>query len=291
MNAETQFENSSIRRAPRDKEHPYLMVSKALIRDASISPQCSWLLINLLCNVDHWEINIRQVVNQMKGRLGRDKIYQLFEEAIQAGYINKIEYLENGLLRIKYEVDEIPKFKKSLPLPEIQDTGLQDTENQEASLKSNIPKEYNHKRTTTPPTPSKGGQPAKPASAADDSIEGQIKRSKLTADQQAKAIEFYKSNKAIVDDPKIDNKVGYLIHLVTSGRYTSIAEEGRLKDMRKIFAKKMGTVTSNAGCYEPGEEGILKMSGSKQEMIRYDQEHDFWNDRGLGNPSKNDFKG
>lgn len=114
----------SIQRCPHDEENPYAQISRELIRDDTISPNCRWLLMLLLSNKDGWVIKIPQLVRQCKNHFGRDKVYQLIKEAVVAGYMFRHEYLEKGKKRYTYYLSEKPKFKKCLLFP-----GFQYTEN------------------------------------------------------------------------------------------------------------------------------------------------------------------
>jgi len=127
-------DNSDItfQRCPHDKENPYLIISRNLIRDKSISPECRWLIIYLLSHAEGWKVNPQQIMNHLKGHkgCGRDRIYAIINEAIEAGYMKKQDIVKKNLLNgCIYYVSENPKFKKSLRHPERQDTGSQDTEN------------------------------------------------------------------------------------------------------------------------------------------------------------------
>lgn len=108
-------------RCPHDKQNAYAIISRDLIRDNSISVECRWMLIYMLTHKDDWVINISQLVNFCKGNIGKNKVYQLVKEAIEAGYILKEEYYENNLKRVRYVVSESPKFKKCFRLPENQE--------------------------------------------------------------------------------------------------------------------------------------------------------------------------
>jgi hypothetical protein len=74
--------------------------------------------------------------------VGRDKVYKIFEEAIEAGYIQRIETLVLGKKRYKYRVSRSPKFKKCLLFPDFQETEIQDTENQDAKGKASLKLEH-----------------------------------------------------------------------------------------------------------------------------------------------------
>jgi hypothetical protein len=143
----------TIQRCPHDKENPYTMVSTALIRDASLSPECRWLLIYLLSNAPGWKIKVKQVAAHVKGHIGRDRVRDLFNEACDAGYMRKEHVFGN----YKYYISETPKFKKCLQSPENQGTDNQGTENQSAL--SNISCLKNDQKASKPPNPQTGEAP------------------------------------------------------------------------------------------------------------------------------------
>jgi len=139
-------EKSTIQRCPHDKENPYAQISRALIRDDSISPNCRMVLISLLSNDDKsWVIRPTQLYNQFKKHIGRDAIYKIINEAIEAGYIMREQYLEGGFLRYKYYLSEEPKFKKCLLYPESQYTENPYTENQGTKERTYEEKQSNKK--------------------------------------------------------------------------------------------------------------------------------------------------
>lgn len=114
MSQESRSLTSTFERCKHDKENPYLMVSNDLIRDSNISPNCRWLIIYLLANKDGWVINIKEVLENVKGLIGINKLYSIVKEAIDAGYVKR-EEIKNGNIRVgvKYFVSERPKFKSS----------------------------------------------------------------------------------------------------------------------------------------------------------------------------------
>lgn len=109
-----------IQRCPHDKENPYAQTSRALIRDNTLHPSASWMLIYLLSMKDGWKITPSQLINHVKGHYGcgRNKVYEWIHEACEAGYMKKEEWLEGGLKRCRYLLSEYPKFKKCLPRPD-----------------------------------------------------------------------------------------------------------------------------------------------------------------------------
>ncbi len=147
-------ENIFIERCPHDQENPYTMIKNDLIRDMSISPECRWLIIYLLSNKPGWRINIAQVISHVKPHMGKDKVYSLFTEAIEAGYIRReISRRKNpngGILKgYRYFVSESPKFKKFHRHPENQEAGDQYTGFTDS--KNNHPEEGTSKEITNTP--------------------------------------------------------------------------------------------------------------------------------------------
>jgi len=103
-----------IKRAPRNKEHPYLQVIKTLIRDKTISNDCFRMLMLLLANKDDFEIHVSYLQRQMKEYgVGQKKTYKLLREAQEFGYIKREDSF-TGNLRKKctYYVSEEPEFNK-----------------------------------------------------------------------------------------------------------------------------------------------------------------------------------
>lgn len=119
----------TIQRCPHDSPNPYAQINRFLIRDESLHPCVRWLLIYMLSMKDGWVIKPAQIREHCKKHFGcgRDKIYDWINEACEAGYMFREEWLEKGKKRYKYYVSETPKFKKSLLFPEPQDTEAQFT--------------------------------------------------------------------------------------------------------------------------------------------------------------------
>ena len=99
----------------------YIICPSSLAREQEISPNCIALLIYLSSHAPNWRINIKQLCNHYKKYLGRDKIYSLIREAIEAGYMKREERLENNLRRTFYVLSVERKFKKSFRHPENRD--------------------------------------------------------------------------------------------------------------------------------------------------------------------------
>lgn len=112
-----------IEQCPYDREDPYVSIPQNLIRDENLSMSCRWMLIYLLSNTGNWKVNVSQIWNHCKRHHGggRDNVRKWINEAIEAGYMKKEEYVnEKNLTRIRYYVSRSPKFKKFLRRPEFQ---------------------------------------------------------------------------------------------------------------------------------------------------------------------------
>jgi predicted transcriptional regulator len=79
----------SIFRVSKNKENPYVMVSKAWINDKNISAKAKGILLYLLSKPDDWKIYESDIVNNMAD--GKASIKSGIQELIKAGYIKREE--------------------------------------------------------------------------------------------------------------------------------------------------------------------------------------------------------
>lgn len=190
-------------RCPHNKENPYAQISRSLIRDESISPECRWMLIYFLSMRDDFKINCKQLWAHVKQFMGRDKVYRIIEEACKAGYMKKEDRYVGNLKRgVTYYVSEEPneEFKKSFRRPDFQDTEIRDTENQEAlssnnniSLsKKNIKKEREKKKEEEGAAP-----PVPPTHPSDFFLHGRVKMEKHLHEQLVQDFGLAKVNQYI----------------------------------------------------------------------------------------------
>lgn len=154
----------SIERCPHDSKNPYTMINNALIRDNSISPNCRFILIYLLANINDWSIKICQLASQLNAHLGRDKVYKIINEAVEAGYMKKEEYncndpsLSKNLKRVKYLISETPKFKKSIRLPGFQELGNPDPDSKDCTEYHKKERPLEQLLCTSGQSPQEGGK-------------------------------------------------------------------------------------------------------------------------------------
>src|ERR1700759_962555 len=112
--------NYTFERCPHDKENPYVILNRHLIRDTNVSPECRFLLMYLLSHGEKWQIRVSQLKEHFKTYWGRDKVYKLISEGILAGYIKRITFVRKGpkgtnQKAYKYYISESPKFKQNPP--------------------------------------------------------------------------------------------------------------------------------------------------------------------------------
>lgn len=143
--------NETIQRCPHDKEHPYAMISRDLIRDKNLSPECRMLLIYLLSHTENWQLNPKQLHDHFGDHIGVNKIYKLITEAMEAGYILREDIKINNLRRsCKYFVSETPKFKKCFRRYDFRDHGIRNHENSDIT-KEHIPESEEKPLLEEPP--------------------------------------------------------------------------------------------------------------------------------------------
>lgn len=150
VNQENQI---TIRRSPHNKENPYVMISKSMLRDQSISPKSKGILCYLLGLPDDWKVHVRQVAKALG--IGKDQVYSALKELIKNGYAQRVTYKsEKG--RFAESFYELFEEKQPIDLSGNPDVDVQDTEKQ--TLLKKEPKEKRGKKDITSlkvPVPSK----------------------------------------------------------------------------------------------------------------------------------------
>jgi hypothetical protein len=102
-----------ILRYQHDPEHPYLIVTKQLVDDPTISMECAYLLMKILAKPKDWIIRISSLAKELSGRCGERKLYKLIAEAINAGYLKRVDIKENGRrIRCDYYMSEFASFRE-----------------------------------------------------------------------------------------------------------------------------------------------------------------------------------
>lgn len=100
----------TIQRGKHDRENPFVMISKKLLRDISISPRSKGALCYLLSLPDNWKTHPTQVAKALG--IGRDQMHSILDELLKNGYATKVKSkVEKGRFsNIIYEF-----FEEKLP--------------------------------------------------------------------------------------------------------------------------------------------------------------------------------
>lgn len=78
----------------KNKDHPFVMISKSLIQDKDLSLKARGLMAFLLSKPDDWEIYITQLASSLKEH--RETITKVMNELIEAGYCNRKKHFRTG---------------------------------------------------------------------------------------------------------------------------------------------------------------------------------------------------
>lgn len=126
MYTESTYEPTIIR-TPHNRDNPYFMMTRAAAQDESLSWSARGLMAYLLSKPNHWRV----LISDLQQKCGRDKVYSILNELIDAGYMTR-ETKQKGKragTTVEYQVHETPQLKQHDHFPAFQDTDFQDTEN------------------------------------------------------------------------------------------------------------------------------------------------------------------
>lgn len=123
--------SKTIHRTPKNADHPFTQIRRAVFEDKRLSWEARGLLAYLLVKPDDWQINISNLINE--GSSGRDKTYRILGELIGHGYIDRTEERNDGKIAgYQYTLYEDPADNPHFstnrdqssfePLPENPDT-------------------------------------------------------------------------------------------------------------------------------------------------------------------------
>jgi hypothetical protein len=130
-------------RSKHDKQNPYVMISRDMLHDKSISPKAKGVLCYLLSLPNDWQVYHKQLMQALD--IGEEYLNSAIDELIKTGYAKRSRQRVNGLFQpYTYEISENKIF---LPEGENQ-AGSSSPENPDI-LKNESPTEIN-KETTTP---------------------------------------------------------------------------------------------------------------------------------------------
>ena len=101
-------ERITVIRAPRDRDHAYFAISRALAQDTRLSYEARGVLAYLLSKPSDWEAQVPDLMRE--GHTGRERMYRILRELREAGYIHRERTrLANGTFEWgPYRVFEVP---------------------------------------------------------------------------------------------------------------------------------------------------------------------------------------
>lgn len=114
----------TFRRSAHDKKNPYVMISREMAQDKSISPKAKGLLLYLLSLPDDWQIYHSKLKSDLG--VGEDYINSAMDELLKNGYAERTREKIKGIFQPYQYI--IYEFKISLPNLENQ-TGSSGPEN------------------------------------------------------------------------------------------------------------------------------------------------------------------
>lgn len=259
---------SSIFQNADELEDNFTMLPNGLIRHPTLSLETIWLIGYLTSHSGNWIIQIKQLRDFLKGRLGRDALQKRVKEAEDAGYIQRVPYLYRGMSRVRFLVSKYPKFKKCLPVPENQvpdgQASIKNTINKKTIKEESKPAVKEEKRMSTPPPP--------PPAAASFSIEDEVKKSRLKKEDHELAIKYFKDNPDKFKKAK--NPVGLLITLIDKGEHLKpplISEE----ELNKQWAEQTINSYGFESEFSIGKNvlSILMINGNSPKFIKFTDEN------------------
>lgn len=103
----------TIRRAPRDKDHPWAIIPKSFIEDFSISLQAKALLLYCFSRKDDWTFYVTQLAKIHK--IGYRKALSLLNEGETAGYVQRRDIFKGNIKQgCEYLFDEYKQFSNNV---------------------------------------------------------------------------------------------------------------------------------------------------------------------------------
>ena len=285
MTNSTEYDDlDTIQRCPHDKENPYVMVSRDLVREKSLSPECRWLLIYLLSNDSSFKIKIKTIINHLEGHkgYGRDGVRKMIQQLCEEGYMKRVLVMKGNLNNgFKYYISETPKFKECISnLKKIlRRTDFQGPEFQasvdQALLRKNKSSSYEEdisKETTT----LVNQEPKAPKSKKqnDDVSSENLMKALKDAKKVERALAYWCKHEEWVRKKASKSLVGFLVDLVRNDR--DLIENGHLtlRGVSEEWAKTLAKMYGEKYRFEACKDGIVFIfpGGRGHYEINYNEE-------------------
>lgn len=114
----------------------FTIVSKDISENKDLSWECRGLLIYLLGKPKNWKVSVSHL--QKEGNSGRDKLYKMIKQLIDAGHIVRVQARKDGKADgWDYIVYSVPQHTENTDL-EVQHTEFQEAENQCTEMRALI---------------------------------------------------------------------------------------------------------------------------------------------------------
>ncbi len=141
-----------------EKREKFTVISRALLEDKNLHWSTRGILAYLLCKPDNWILRVTDLKNQ--GNLGRDAIYKRLKNAIEYGYITRIDHRDDKgrVTGVEYIVREKPRvLLTENPETDNQETRKPDTVNTDINKDEVVTNTKNITTTTTTTLTDSGG--------------------------------------------------------------------------------------------------------------------------------------
>jgi hypothetical protein len=133
-------------------EEDLVIVTRRLVRESTLPFDTRGFICYLLSHEKSFHISMPWIMENQG--ISKNLIYRMVNQAIEAGYLKRIEWLDQGKKRYKYIVARTPKFKNSLLCPQKQDTENEDRkEFRDLSKDKYINREEERDAGASPPEP------------------------------------------------------------------------------------------------------------------------------------------
>lgn len=137
-------DESIFQRCDDEDELYFTSVSDTLLRNSNMSIESRWLVAYMLTHDKNFACSLKFIRESQK--IGRERMTKLMKEAESHGYVKRVIFKnERNLLRTKFIVSSLPKFKINSPTTGFGGAGVPRTG--ESAAKS-IPTKVNRERET-----------------------------------------------------------------------------------------------------------------------------------------------
>lgn len=134
-------------------ESGFAVLSNKIWEDEKLSIEAKGTLGYLLSRPANWRVRVAQVGKKLA--IGRDRLYRIINECIEAGYIERRQARSAGAFKpVSYYVRDVASLPHTdLPEAAEPEAAEPDTANQEALIRKKVTKKDSEQITSSPPAP------------------------------------------------------------------------------------------------------------------------------------------